>query len=164
MGRVYQDLRRLAAGQLRGERAEHTLRPTDLIHETFLRLADYQSLGWQDRAHFLAIAARTMRRILVDHARKRKAAKRGGSAIRVSLSEAGAATRTREVDLEALSEALERLEDLDPRQCQIVELRYFAGLRVKEIAEVLHVSPATVKRDWSVAKLWLRRELERLAS
>jgi RNA polymerase sigma factor (TIGR02999 family) len=156
---VYAELQRLARYQLGRERRDHTLEPAALAHEAFLRLSGYQRVSWQNRAHFFAIAARIMRRILVEHARKRRAGKRGGAATRVSGVELRAPSRS--VDAEALNEALGRLEALDPMQGQIVELRYFGGLSVAETAEALGVSPATVKRDWSVAKLWLRRELER---
>lgn len=161
---VYSELRRLAADFLRREKQGHTLQPTALTHEVFLRLVGYRRVGWQNRAHFFAVAAQVMRRILVEHARKGRAAKRWGSATRVSLEDAHAPIQSQDVDLIALHEALRRLESLDPRQCRVVELRYFGGLSADETAEVLRVSPATVKRDWRVAKLWLRRELERSAS
>jgi RNA polymerase sigma-70 factor (ECF subfamily) len=156
---VYTELRRLARRQLARERPDHTLEPAALANEAFLRIAGYQRVGWQDRAHFFAIAARIMRRILVDHARRRRARKRGASPTRVSSVDLVVPARS--VDIEALEEALTRLEALDPRQGQVVELRYFGGLSVAETAEALQISPATVKRNWSVAKLWLRRELAR---
>lgn len=157
---VYSELRRLARLQLNNERPNHTLQPTALTHEVFLRLFGYRRLSWQNRAHFFAVAAQLMRRILIEHARKRRAAKRGDAAYRVTLSDANAQTQALDVDVVALHEALTRLEEIDPRQCRVVELRYFAGLSVEETAEALDVSRATVKRDWSVAKLWLCRELE----
>jgi RNA polymerase sigma factor (TIGR02999 family) len=156
---VYAELRRLAGRQLGRERRDHTLEPAALAHEVFLRLSGYRQVGWQDRAHFFAIAVRVMRRILVEHARRRRARKRGGSAVRVSGVELRAPSRS--FDLEALDEALARLESFDPVQGRIVELRYFGGLSIEETAEALGVSPATVKRDWAVARLWLRRELDR---
>jgi len=158
---VYTELRRLARQQLGRERKDHTLEPAALVHEAFLRLSGHQRVGWQNRAHFFAMAARSMRRILVEHARRRRAAKRGGGAATRITTSADLRAPDRSVDVEALSEALSRLEALDPVQGQVVELRYFGGLSVAETAEALGVSPATVKRDWSVARLWLRRELER---
>ena len=161
---VYAELRRQARRQLGRERKEHTLEPAALVHEAFLRLSGYQRVGWRNRAHFFAIAARIMRRILVEHARRRGAAKRGrGAATRIT-TRVDLRVPERSVDVEALSEALTRLEALDPMQGQVVELRYFGGLSVAETAEALGVSPATVKRDGSVARLWLRRELERGAA
>ena len=157
---VYSELRRLARLQLNNERPNHTLQPTALTHEVFLRLFGYRRLSWQNRAHFFAATAQLMRRILVEHARKRGAAKRGNAAHQVTLSEANAQTEPLNVDVVALHEALLRLEEIDPRQCRVVELRHFAGLSVEETAEALDVSRATVKRDWRVAKLWLCRELE----
>lgn len=156
---VYDELRRLARGQLRGERAGHTLDPTALVHEAFLRLGDYDRISWQDRAHFFSIASMTMRRVLVDYARRRRAAKRGGSAVAVTLAESRTPGDSVDVDLIALDEALSQLGQQDPRQCRVVEMRYFGGLTHEEIAEMLDVSLATVNRDWRVAKLWLRRAL-----
>ena len=161
---VYSELHRLARHQLRRERSGHTLQPTALTNEAFVRLFGYRQVGWQDRAHFFAIAAKVMRRILVDHARKRRAAKRGADAARVTLDEAHAGVQPVDVDVLALHECLERLEALDPRQCRIVELRFFGGLSVEETASVLETSRATVTRDWNVARLWLRRELEGASS
>jgi RNA polymerase sigma factor (TIGR02999 family) len=157
---VYGELRKVARRQLRGERPDHSLQPTALTHEAFLRLLGAQEVGWQNRAHFFAVASQLMRRILVEHARKRQAAKRGGAPTRVTLDEADAPIEPVDVDIVALHQALLGLRDLDPRQARIVELRYFGGLSMEETAEVLEVSPATVKRDWRVAKLWLRRALE----
>ncbi|MGH9318368.1 MAG: sigma-70 family RNA polymerase sigma factor [Vicinamibacteria bacterium] len=156
---VYSELRRLAKAKLAKERSGHTLQPTALVNEAFLRLGSYQRISFQDRAHFFAVAARIMRRILVDHARKRRAAKRGGPARQVTLSESRLPGKPMNVDLIALDEALARLEKKDRRQCEIVEMRYFGGLDDEEIAEVLGTSVPTVKRDWRVAKLWLRRAL-----
>lgn len=154
---VYEELRRLARLQLVGERQGHTLHPTGLVHEAFLRFGDYERISWQDRAHFFAVASTIMRRVLVDHARKRRAAKRGGGATLVTLIESRSPDES--VDVIDLDEALTKLEALDPRQCRIVELRFFGGLAHKEIADVLDISVATVNRDWKVAKLWLRRAL-----
>ena len=156
---VYEELRRQAARHLRHERAGHTLQTTALVHEAYLRLVDQRDVRWQNRAHFYAIAAQLMRRILVDHARRGSAAKRGGSALKLPLDEAFASTGEREVDLVAIDEALLKLAELDPQQSRVVELRFFGGLNVEETAEVLGVSPRTVKRDWSVAKAWLHREI-----
>lgn len=156
---VYGELRRLAERQMRCERPDHTLQATALVHEAYLRLAGPASPDWQDRAHFFAVAARLMRRILVDHARARRFAKRGGGAVRVSLDEAAALWEERAGDLVALDEALERLGALDPLGQRIVELRFFGGLSVEESAEALGVSPAAVKRGWRSARAWLHAEL-----
>ena len=156
---VYNELHKQAARYLRRERAGHTLQPTALVNEAFLRLINQRDVRWQNRAHFFGLAAQLMRRILVDHARERLAAKRGGADIRLTLDEQVAAVGARDVDLLALDEALTRLAALDVRQSRIVELRFFSGLNVEETAAVLGVSPATVKLDWSMAKAWLRREL-----
>ncbi len=156
---LYEELRRQAARHLRAERAGHTLQTTALVHEAYLRLVDQREVRCQNRAHFFGIAAQAMRRILVDHARSRHAAKRGGSAIQVPLEEAHAVADASGVDLLDLDEALTRLAALDPQQARIVELRYFSGMSIEETAEVLGISPATVKRDWSMARAWLRREL-----
>jgi RNA polymerase sigma factor (TIGR02999 family) len=137
------------------------LQTTDLIHEAYLRLIDQQQVEWQNRLHFFGIAAQIMRRILVDHARSRQAAKRGGSAIRLPLEEALVALPGKDLDFVALDEALNRLAEMDPQQGQIVELRFFSGLSVEETGKVLDVSERTVKRDWNVAKAWLRRELSK---
>ena len=154
---VYEGLRRQAARYLRRERPGHTLQTTALIHEAYLRLVDAGDVHWQGRAHFFAIAANLMRRILVDHARRRDADKRGGSHVRVQLDEAVAGGT--DVDLLAIDEALDRLAAVDPQQARVVELRFFSGLSVEETAAALGVSPKTVKRDWSVARAWLRREI-----
>lgn len=161
---VYKELHRLAKNQLRKERPGHSLQPTALTHEAFVRLFGFRQVNWQDRAHFFAVSAQVMRHVLVEHARKHRAVKRGGHDIRVSLTEARAAVAEVDIDIIALNEALEHLEAEDPRQCRVVELRYFGGLNEEEIADVLGMSRATVSRDWSVAKLWLRRELEGASS
>ncbi len=157
--RLYAELRRIARSQLRKERKGHSLEPNALVHEAFLRLDGYKDISWQGRAHFLAVASRVMRRVLVDHARRRNAAKRGGAPIRVTLTDVAAPRESTDADLIALNDALERLEDTDPRQCRVVEMHYFGGLSYAEIAAVLGVSEPTVKRDWRVARLWLRRAL-----
>jgi len=156
---VYSELRRLARYQLRGERAGHSLQPTALTHEAFLRLFGTRRVSWQNRVHFFSVAAQSMRRVLVEHARKRSATKRGGGATRITLDDAKTPGETVDLDVLALNEALTELEKIDPRQCRIVELRYFGGLETEETAEVLGISPSTVKRDWRVAKIWLRRAL-----
>jgi len=156
---VYEELRRQAARYLRHERVGHTLQTTALIHEAYVRLVDQRNVHWQNRAHFFGIAAQMMRRILIDHARSKKRAKRGGSDIRISFTEASLKTPDRDLDIVALDEALERLAQIDEQQSRIVELRFFSGLTVEETAEVLSISTATVKRDWSMAKAWLHREI-----
>ena len=158
---VYDELHRQAARYLRHEHAGITLQTSDLIHEAYLRLIDQRDVEWQNRLHFYAIAAKQMRRILVDHARQRHAAKRGGSDLRLPLDEAEAVSVQPELDFVALDEVLNRLAEIDSQQSRIVELRFFSGLSVEETAEVLGVSERTVKRDWHVAKAWLRRELSR---
>src|SRR6476646_4521868 len=157
---VETELRRLARGYMGRERREHTLQTTALVNEAFIRLTDARQVRWQDRAHFLGISARLMRRVLVDYARRRGFHKRGGGAERVTLHEELMASPVPSVDVVALDRALEALEQSDPRKSRIVELRFFGGLSVEETAEVLHVSADTVKRDWRFAKLWLLRELE----
>lgn len=156
---VYGELRRLASRRLRGERHAVTLQPTALVHETFLRLVG-RRIDWQGRVHFFAVAAKAMRQVLVDHARRRRALKRGGGALLVSIGQAEGRPQ-RQLDLVALDESLEQLAALDPRQSEVVELRFFGGLSVEETAEVLRVSPATVKREWSVARAWLFRQMRR---
>ena len=156
---IYGDLRRLAGSYLRGERPDHTLQPTALVHEAYLKLCRQRNVDWANREQFLAVAAKLMRRILLDHAIAHRAGKRGGDAARVSFDAALQVFDRREVPAFALNEVLENLEAVDPRQAQVVELRFFGGLSVPEIGHVLHISPATVKREWSVAKLWLEREL-----
>jgi RNA polymerase sigma factor (TIGR02999 family) len=156
---VYGELRRQARRYLAREPEGHTLQTTALVHEAYLRLVDQRYARWESRTQFFAVAAQVMRRVLVDHARAHGAAKRGGAAISVPLEESTAPVPEPDVDVVALDEALTRLAAFDPRQARVVELRYFAGLDVGEAAEVLGVSPATVKRDWTVARAWLRREL-----
>lgn len=158
---VYDELRKQAANYLRRERAGHTLQTTALIHEAYIRLVDQRNVRWQNRAHFFGISAQMMRRILVDHARAKARAKRGGSDIRVSLDDANLTTKEADLDIVALDEALDRLAKIDEQQSRVVELRFFSGLTVEETAEVLKISPATVKRDWSMAKAWLHREVTR---
>ena len=157
---VEAELRRMARGYMSRERRDHTLQPTALINEAFIRLAGAKSLRWQDRAHFFGISAKLMRRVLVDHARARAFQKRGAWAERVLLHEVSIPAPEPPVDLVALNLALAALEKKDERKCRIVELRFFGGLTVEETAEVLQVSPDTVKRDWRIAKLWLLRHLE----
>ena len=158
---VHDELRRLARRFMGGERAGHTLQPTALVNEAYLRLVDLRQMRWQDRAHFLAMAARLMRRILVDAARSKGYRKRGGDAHRVSFDEALGVTDARGEDLVALDEALTRFAAVSARRAEVVELRFFGGLSVEETAEALKVSPETVKRDWKLAKVWLLRELDR---
>src|SRR5262245_48615047 len=156
---VYGQLRRLANYYLQQERPDHTLQPTALVHEAYLRLMGEKQIDWQNRAHFLGIASVRMRQILVEHARGRQAAKRGGGELRLSLGKADRLAEKRNVNLLALDDALRRLEALDPQKSRIVELRYFGGLTIEETAEALRISPATVKRDWSMARAWLRSEI-----
>jgi RNA polymerase sigma factor (TIGR02999 family) len=158
---VHQELRRLARHYLRGERIGHTLQPTALVNEAYLRLIDYRDIQWQNRAHFFAVAAQLMRRILVDHARSRNYAKRGGAQQKLSLSKADRFANKRDVDLVALDDALKTLAAMNEQQSRLVELRFFGGLTIEETAEVLGVSHATVERDWAVARAWLRREIQR---
>jgi RNA polymerase sigma factor (TIGR02999 family) len=158
---VYEELRRLARHYLRNERPNHTLESIGLVHEAFLRLIDQKHVRWQNRAHFFGIAAQMMRRILVDHARRRHAAKREAAICRLSVAEGLLPVSEREPELLALDSALAALSALDPQQGRIVELRFFGGLTVEEAAEVTGVSPATVKREWATAKLWLRHEIEK---
>lgn len=157
---VYQELRRLAASYLRRERPGQTLQPTALVHEAYLRLMKDRPERWQNRAHFCAIAAHSMREILIERARARDAIKRGGHMPRVTLDEAMVGGSAPSFDLLALDEALERLAAIDPEQARLVELRFFGGLTVEETAEAMSISPATVKRHWTMARAWLARELE----
>ena len=152
---VYEELHRLAVARLRLERPDHTLQPTALVHEAYLRLIDQRQADWRNRAQFFGLAAAMMRRILVNHARDRAAQKRGGAAERVSLSAAVEWVGEQELDLLGLDDALARLTSLDPRKGQIVDLKFFAGLNTEEIAEVLQVSASTVERDWRFARAWL---------
>jgi RNA polymerase sigma factor (TIGR02999 family) len=157
---VYRELQRLARRQLSRERPGHTLQSTALVHEAFMRLIN-QRVDWKNRAHFFGVAAEQVRRILVDYARARKAAKRGGGAYQLELDEAAKLVEEREIDLVALDDALMDLGRVDPQQARIVELRFFAGLTIEETAEALSISPATVKRDWVVAQAYLKRALRR---
>jgi RNA polymerase sigma-70 factor (ECF subfamily) len=159
---VYDDLRRLAAGYMVRETPGHSLQPTALVHEAYVRLVDQRRVQWRNRAHFFGVAASMMRRILVDHARKRRTDKRGGDVERVTLvGEEVAAAEQNGIDVLALHESLERLAAFDPQQERIVELRYFGGLTIEEAAEVVGVSQATVVREWTIAKAWLRADLSR---
>jgi len=156
---VYEELRRQAARYLRKERPGHTLQTTALIHEAYVRLVDQRHLQLQNRAQFFGIAAQLMRRILVDHARTKNRVKRGGSNVKVSIDDATFAVKGQDLDVVALDEAFQRLAEIDEQQSTVVELRFFSGLTVEETAEVMGISKATVKRDWSMAKAWLHREL-----
>ncbi|MCW5769539.1 MAG: sigma-70 family RNA polymerase sigma factor [Phycisphaeraceae bacterium] len=156
---VYDDLRRLAQAKMNREPGMISLEPTALAHETFMRLVDHSRVDWRGKSHFMAVAAQAMRRILVDHARARKRLKRGGARQRVDLSSGIAATGPSEVDLLALDDAMEKLAQIDERQARVVELRFFGGLNVDEVAEALGVSKRTVEGDWTIARAWLRREL-----
>jgi len=156
---VYDELRRLASSYLRQERSDHTLQPTALVHEAYLRLVDQKNVHWKDKGHFFAITAQLMRRILVDHARSHLAEKRGSGAAKVPLEDAVVMSKERPDELLTLDESLTRLGRMDPQQARIVELRIFAGLSVEDTAALLGISPATVKRDWSMAKAWLSLEI-----
>jgi RNA polymerase sigma factor (TIGR02999 family) len=158
---VYAELRRLAASYFRRERPHHTLQPTALVHEAFVKLVDQRAVRWQNRAHFFGIAAQLMRRILVDHARARDAAKRGAGEAPLPLEEWQLTAPGVDLEILALDEALTRLASMDPRQSRVVELRFFAGLTMDETAEVLQVSPATVGREWTLARAWLYAEIGR---
>jgi len=158
---VYNHLYRLAAGYMRRERPDHTLQATALVNEAYLRLVSQEGRGWQDQAHFFGVAARLMRQILVEHARARGAQRRGGALQRIPLDEALEFSPEKSRDLIVLDDALESLEWLDPQQARVVELRFFGGLTVEETAEVLGISPRTVKRDWRVARLWLHHEISK---
>ena len=160
LGAVYGELRRLAAYHMRDARPGHTLQPTALVHEAYLKLVKCPDASWNDRSHFFAAAAQAMRHILVDHARARATGKRAGDAPRIPLDDVVDLAAADEVDLVALNEALERLAAVDPEAGRIVELRYFGGLTVPEVAEVVGVSRATVEREWAAARAWLRAELE----
>jgi RNA polymerase sigma-70 factor, ECF subfamily len=156
---VYEELHRLAHQYMSRERPGHTLQTSALLNEAYLRLVDQKETHWRNRAHFFAIAAQMMRRILVDYARSRRYAKRGGSAHQVSLDEGLIVSEERSAEVVALDDALKALATIDERKSQIVELRFFGGLSIEETAELLHVSPGTVMRDWTLAKAWLRREI-----
>ena len=156
---VYEELRRVAGRRLRGESPGHSLQATALVHEVYLRLVEVDRMTLTSRAHFFGVAATLMRQILVDHARRQRADKRGGGVTMLSLDEASPPAWTSNVDLLALDEALDALSAIDSRQCRVVELRFFAGLKIDEVAEALGLSPATVEREWALAKAWLYRQL-----
>jgi RNA polymerase sigma-70 factor, ECF subfamily len=156
---LYNELHRLAMHHMRNERPGHTLQATALVNEAYLKLIDNREANWQNRAHFLAIASQAMRRVLIDHARSKRRVKRGGLQQKVALEDVVIAAEEQTYDLIALDEALDRLAKVDARQSRIVELRFFGGLSVEQTAEVLSISPKTVKRDWAVARAWLHREL-----
>jgi RNA polymerase sigma factor (TIGR02999 family) len=160
---VYSELRRIARKILAGQRQNHTLQSTALVHEAYLRLAGSNSIGWQDRVHFFSLAAQLMRRILVDHTRRRLAKKRGGENVTVVLDENMALSGERELDLLALDDALNELAAIDQRQSRVVELRFFAGLSIEDTSLALQISPATVKREWATAKLWLLSKMRQKA-
>jgi RNA polymerase sigma factor (TIGR02999 family) len=157
---VYDELKRLAKSRLQGERADHTLQPTALVHEAYLRLIGQHSADWKNRAHFFGLAAEMMRRILINHAVKNNADKRFGNQTKLALDEAISFTQDKPVDLIMLDEALNKLAAFDAQQAKIIELRFFAGLTIEEVAEVLGVSDSTVKREWRVAKAWLHQQLK----
>ena len=157
---VYEDLRRLAHRHMGGQRPDHTLQTTALVHEAYLRLADQTNPNWQTRAHFFAVAARAMRQILVDYAKSYRSQKRGGGALKIELDEAALVSPAESKEIVDLHEALERLATLDSRKAEVVELKYFGGLNYDEIAEVLKISPVTVRRDWEFAKVWLYADLQ----
>jgi RNA polymerase sigma factor (TIGR02999 family) len=157
---LYEELRRLARYFLASERSNHTLQATALVHEAYLRLIDQRSVDWRNRAHFLAVAANMMRRILINHAEARNAAKRNGGAEALALEDALGVFTDPRIDMLELNRSLERLTSLDPQQGRVVELRYFGGLSIDETAEVLGISAATVKREWSTAKVWLLHQME----
>jgi RNA polymerase sigma factor (TIGR02999 family) len=160
MAAIYDDLRRLAIGQMRHERDDHTLQPTAVVHEAYLKLIDQRSTEWKDRLHFFAVASRLIRRILVDHAREKLAAKRGGRSERVLLDDVEPAAPHERVDLVTLDDALRELGGIDPVQSQIVEMRYFGGLSIEEIAEALDMGKRSVDRHWQTAKAWLCFRME----
>lgn len=161
IARVYPDLRRLAGHYMRDERAGHTLQPTALIHELYLKLMAGEPADWQNRAHFMAVAAQQLRRMLIDHARAIHAERRGGGRLKLSVEDVEGWLGRSEEDLFAINHALEKLEKLEPRCAQVIELRFFGGLKEDEAAEVLGISVATLKRDWTFARAWLIGELER---
>jgi RNA polymerase sigma factor (TIGR02999 family) len=161
---VYDDLRHLAAAYMQDERSDHTLQATALVHEAYLRMVDWENVSWENRAQFFAVAAKVMRRVLVDHARGKNAAKREGSQQKLALDEAVSFTNEKEFDVLALEDALSNLEKRDPRQAKIVELRFFGGLSIDEAAHVLKISSTTVKNDWTIAKAWFQRELGRMST
>lgn len=154
---VYAELRRIAASHIRRERRDHTLQPTALVHEAYMRLVDQKHVNWRNRAQFFGLAAEMMRRILINHALEKQAAKRGGGAVKVTLSEVAQVFPQLDVDLIALDEAMKRLAEIDPRKSRLVELKFFGGLTIEEIAEVMEISTATVEREWAFARSWLYR-------
>ena len=156
---VYDELRRIARRCLTSQSSSHTLQPTALVHEAYMRLARRDSIDLHDRAHFFAMAAQMMRQILVDHARKHAAAKRGANPLTLAIDEASAISKAPSLDLLALDNAMQRLASLDPRQCRIVELRFFGGLSIEETALIVNISPATTKREWATARLWLHHAM-----
>jgi RNA polymerase sigma factor (TIGR02999 family) len=158
---VYDELRRLAHHYLRNERPDHTLQSTALVHEAYFRLVGQELPQWESRAHFFAIAAQLMRQILVDYARRRRTSKRGSGVCRLTLDDAAALPRRKDVDVVALDDALNTLAEVDPRQSRVVELRFFAGLSLEETSEVMGIATATVQRDWTAARAWLHREISR---
>jgi len=158
---VYDELHKLASRYLRRERPDHTLQTTALVHEAYLKLVDQRNAHWENRVQFFAVAAQLMRRILVDYARRHRASKRGGDLYRLSIDEAVMASEEKDAELLALDEALNHLETIDPQQSRVVELRVFAGLTLEEIAKALNISPRTVRREWSMAKAWLRKEIKK---
>jgi RNA polymerase sigma factor (TIGR02999 family) len=164
MGIVYEELRKQAARYLRRERPDHTLQPTALVHEAYIQLIDQSRVNWESRAHFFGAAARLMRRILVDHARAHQAEKRGGGEDKLALDEAIGVSEARDVNILALNDALDELARMDAQQSHIVELRYFGGLSIEETAAVIGVSPATVKREWSMAKSWLHHQIKKTSA
>ena len=156
---VYDELRRQARRYLRRERPDHTLQSSALVHEVYVRLIDQRQANWHNRSQFFGVAAQLMRRILVDHARSRGTVKRGAGVTKLAIAEEVAAIEMQNVDLIALDSSLTKLEQIDPQQCRIVELRFFSGLSIEDTADALSISPATVKRDWAMAKAWLYREI-----
>lgn len=158
---VYDELRRIARRRLRAERPDHTLESAALVHEAYFRLLEAEAPSWHDRAHFFGVAAQIMRHILVDHARHRRAAKRGGGGPRLTLDTKIALMPKKEVDLLALDDALNKLASLDPQQSRMIEMKFFGGLSIEETATVLDISPATVKREWATARAWLQREMSK---
>ncbi len=157
---LYEELRRLARHFLAAERPDHTLQPTALVHEAYMRLVDQRSVDWKNRAHFLGVAASMMRRILINHARANQAAKREGFAQAIALEDALGVFTNPQIDVLELNHALQQLTEMDPQQGRVVELRYFGGLTIEETAEVMGISPATVKREWGTARLWLMQQIE----
>jgi RNA polymerase sigma factor (TIGR02999 family) len=156
---VYDELKKLAAAYMRNEREGHTLQTTALVHEAYVRMVDWKEAGWKNRSHFFAVAAKMMRQILVDYARRHRSEKRGSGGPKIALDEAITFAAEKDLDLFALDEALTKLESFDQRQCRIIEMRFFGGLTIEETAEVMKLSPATVKNDWTMARTWLYNQL-----